>query len=106
MKRMRSSALSAAPNTDMRLDKIFDLFASLKLTVVILVLALILVFAGTLAQEPLGLYLTQDRFFKSMFVDAASMIAPTPLSVANHASLPLRARRLLLKSLGLPESML
>jgi hypothetical protein len=59
----------------MRLEKIFDFFASLKLSVVILVLSLVLVFAGTLAQEPLGLYLTQDRFFKSMFVDAASMMA-------------------------------
>ena len=59
----------------MRLDKIFDFFASLKLSVVILSLALILVFVGTLAQEPLGLYLTQDRFFKSMFVDGASMMA-------------------------------
>lgn len=59
----------------MRLEKIFDFFASLKLSVVILVLSLVLVFVGTLAQEPLGLYLTQDRFFKSMFVDAASMMA-------------------------------
>ena len=59
----------------MRLEKIFDFFASLKLSVVVLTLSLVLVFAGTLAQEPLGLYLTQDRFFKSMFVDAASMMA-------------------------------
>jgi hypothetical protein len=56
-------------------EKIFDFFASLKLSVVVLSLSLILVFLGTLAQEPLGLYLTQDRFFKSMFVDAASMTA-------------------------------
>src|SRR5262245_20599914 len=59
----------------MRLEKIFDFFASLKLSVVVLSLSLVLVFLGTLAQEPLGLYLTQDRFFKSMFVDAASMAA-------------------------------
>jgi hypothetical protein len=54
---------------------VFDFFCSLKLSVVILSLALVLVFAGTLAQEPLGLYLTQDRFFHSFFVDYASMAA-------------------------------
>jgi len=59
----------------MSLEKIFDFFASLRLSVVVLVLALILVFFGTLAQEPLGLYLTQERFFKSFFVDYASMAA-------------------------------
>src|SRR5215831_17119922 len=57
------------------LQKVFDFFCSLKLSVVVLCLALVLVFAGTLAQEPLGLYLTQERFFKSFFVDYASMVA-------------------------------
>jgi hypothetical protein len=57
------------------LQKIFDFFCSLKLSVVVLCLALVLVFAGTLAQEPLGLYLTQERFFKGFFVDYASMVA-------------------------------
>lgn len=55
--------------------KLLDLFASLKLSVVILSLSLVLVFLGTLAQEPLGLYLTQERFFQSYFVDLASMSA-------------------------------
>jgi len=59
----------------MSLDKIFEFFASLKLAVWVLCLALVLVFFGTLAQEPMGLYLTQERFFQSFFVDYASMAA-------------------------------
>jgi len=59
----------------MSLEKIFDFFCSLKLSVVVLSLSLILVFFGTLAQEPMGLYLTQERFFQSFFVDYASMAA-------------------------------
>jgi len=59
----------------MSLDKIFEFFASLKLAVWVLCLSLVLVFFGTLAQEPLGLYLTQERFFQSFFVDYASMAA-------------------------------
>ncbi len=57
------------------LDRIIKSFASLKLTVVLLALALVLVFLGTLAQDPLGLYIVQERFFKSIFVDYASMAA-------------------------------
>jgi hypothetical protein len=49
--------------------------ASLRLTLALLVLSLILVFLGTMAQEPLGLYLAQARFFQSAFVDYASMVA-------------------------------
>ena len=56
----------------MRLEKIFDFFASLKLSVVVLTLSLVLVFVGTLAQEPLGLYDAQARYFRSFFVDAAA----------------------------------
>jgi hypothetical protein len=56
-------------------NSIIKFLASLRLTVVLLVLGLILVFLGTLVQEPLGLYLAQDRFFHSFFVDLASMIA-------------------------------
>lgn len=56
-------------------DDIIKFFASLRLTVVLLVLSLVLVFLGTLAQEPLGLYLAQERFFHSKFVDLASMTA-------------------------------
>ena len=54
---------------------IIKFLASLRLTVALLVLSLILVFLGTLVQEPLGLYLAQDRFFHCLFVDLASMTA-------------------------------
>ncbi len=54
---------------------IFRPLASLKLTLALLTLSVILVFFGTMAQEPLGLYLAQSRFFQSAFVDLASMVA-------------------------------
>jgi hypothetical protein len=50
-------------------------FTSLRLTVVCLALALVLVFLGTMAQDPIGLYLAQDKFFRSFFVSAAPMWA-------------------------------
>ncbi len=50
-------------------------FTSLRLTVVCLALGLVLVFFGTMAQDPLGLYLAQDKFFHSFFVPAAPMWA-------------------------------
>jgi hypothetical protein len=43
-------------------------FSSVKLTVWCLGLGMILVFVGTLAQVEQGLYLAQDRYFKSFFV--------------------------------------
>ena len=43
-------------------------FASLRLTVVCLALALVLVFWGTLAQVELGLYKAQNEFFRSFFL--------------------------------------
>ncbi len=52
-----------------------DFLSSLRLTVALLVLGIVLVFLGTLAQEPMGLYLVQERFFKSFFVDAVAMNA-------------------------------
>ncbi|MGA3178870.1 MAG: cytochrome c biogenesis protein ResB [Verrucomicrobiota bacterium] len=48
--------------------RIARIIGSLRLTVVCLALALILVFAGTLAQVRLGLYATQAQFFHSFFV--------------------------------------
>jgi hypothetical protein len=49
-------------------NSFFNFFASLRLTVVTLTLALVLVFVGTLAQVKLGLYLAQERYFSSIFV--------------------------------------
>jgi hypothetical protein len=51
----------------MFLDRLVSFFTSIKLTVVLLVLALVLVFIGTLAQVELGLYEVQSRFFQSFF---------------------------------------
>ena len=48
--------------------KIFRFFASLRLTVVTLSLALVLVFVGTIAQVHLGLYTAQQEYFSSLFV--------------------------------------
>jgi hypothetical protein len=52
----------------MRLETIFDFFASLKLAVVVLVLALVLVFWGTWAQVDMGLYKAQSEFFRSFLI--------------------------------------
>ena len=50
------------------LDRLVQFFTSLKLTVVLLALGLVLVFWGTLAQVHLGLYKAQNEFFRSFFI--------------------------------------
>jgi len=50
------------------LDRLVKLFTSLKLTVVLLSLGLVLVFWGTIAQVDLGLYKAQNEFFRSFFI--------------------------------------
>jgi hypothetical protein len=50
-------------NTAVR--KLRNFFVSLKLTVVLLVLSMILIFAGTLAQVDLGIWVVQSQFFHS-----------------------------------------
>src|SRR3954471_8244993 len=50
------------------LHKLVDLITSLKLTIVCLVAAMALIFAGTLAQVHLGIHEAQQRYFQSMFV--------------------------------------
>src|SRR5207249_180511 len=57
------------------LDRIVKFLTSLRLTVVLLCLGVMLVFLGTVAQEPLGLYVAQQRFFRSFFVDSKSVFA-------------------------------
>jgi len=49
-------------------NRVFKFFSSLRLTVVLLGLALLLVFIGTLAQVKLGLYVAQSEYFRSLFV--------------------------------------
>jgi hypothetical protein len=50
------------------LDRLVRFFTSLKLTVALLSLGLVLVFWGTLAQVHLGLYRAQNEFFRSFFI--------------------------------------
>lgn len=50
------------------LERLVKIFTSLKLTVVLLGLGLVLVFWGTMAQVHLGLYKAQNEFFRSFFV--------------------------------------
>ena len=45
-----------------------DFFVSLKLTVVLLVLGLVLVFAATIDQVNLGIWAVQEKYFRSFFV--------------------------------------
>lgn len=47
---------------------IFSVLSSLKLTVICLTCSLVIVFAGTIAQVDQGLYLAQERFFKSFMI--------------------------------------
>ena len=54
--------------TFIHISAFIKVFASLRLTVVILVLAMALVFVGTLAEVHLGLYRAQSEFFRSFFV--------------------------------------
>ncbi|MCX6923793.1 MAG: cytochrome c biogenesis protein ResB [Verrucomicrobia bacterium] len=53
---------------DKFLDRLINVFTSLRLTAVCLTLALVLVFWGTLAQVDLGLYKAQNEFFRSFFI--------------------------------------
>src|SRR5688572_11667068 len=50
------------------LRKLLQVLTSLRLTVVLLALALGLVFIGTLAQVNLGLYVVQEQFFSRYFI--------------------------------------
>ena len=50
------------------LELFYRTFTSLRLTVVLLALGLVLVFLGTLAQVHLGLYQAQNDYFRSFFI--------------------------------------
>ena len=50
------------------LTRLYNLFSSVKLAVVLLALGLILVFWGTLAQVKVGLYQAQNEFFRSWLI--------------------------------------
>ncbi|MCX6967950.1 MAG: cytochrome c biogenesis protein ResB [Verrucomicrobia bacterium] len=48
--------------------RLLDAVSSLKLTIVCLTAALVLVFAGTLAQVHFGTHVVQERYFQSLFI--------------------------------------
>ena len=50
------------------LNRVVNLFTSLRLTVVCLCLAILLIFVGTLEQVHLGLYAVQSEFFRSFLI--------------------------------------
>ncbi len=50
------------------LRRIFDFVSSLKLTIACLAAAIVLVFAGTIAQVHLGIHQVQQQYFQSLFV--------------------------------------
>src|SRR5437764_858149 len=50
------------------LRKLINLITSLKLTIVCLAAAMVLIFAGTIAQVHLGIWEAQQRYFQSFFV--------------------------------------
>jgi hypothetical protein len=66
---MRSCSSPGARNTEtIMAAQILKFISSLRLTVVLLGFSLVLVFVGTIAQVEHGLWDTQVRFFRSMFV--------------------------------------
>ena len=59
----------------MKKNPIFKFFTSLRLTVVLLAFSLVIIFLGTMAQEPMGLNIAVERYFKSWLVDQVAMEA-------------------------------
>src|SRR3954467_15259486 len=58
-----------------------DFFVSLKLTVVLLALSIVLIFWATLAQVDLGVWGVQDKFFHAFFVFGKIPGTQVPLPV-------------------------
>ncbi|MBT5901743.1 MAG: ResB protein required for cytochrome C biosynthesis [Opitutaceae bacterium] len=58
-----------------------EFFSSLRLTVVLLALSMVLVFVATLAQVELGIYGVQEKFFRSFFVLANFPGSQVPVPV-------------------------
>ncbi len=56
-----------------------DFFVSLRLTVVLLVLSLVLIFAATLDQVNLGVWAVQEKYFRSLFVLVRVGSVPVPV---------------------------
>jgi hypothetical protein len=56
------------------MKKIIQLFSSVKIAVVCLLLLFVLTFWGTVAQVQQGLYVAQERFFHSSPVEITAMV--------------------------------
>ena len=56
-----------------------NFFVSLKLTVVLLALSIILIFAATIDQVNLGVWAVQEKYFRSFFVLARAGNIPIPV---------------------------
>ncbi len=56
-----------------------DFFVSLKLTIALLVLSMVLIFAATLDQVNLGVWAVQEKYFRSLFVLAHFGDIPVPV---------------------------
>jgi hypothetical protein len=54
----------------LKANPIYQFFTSLRLTVTLLSISLVIIFFGTLAQEPMGLNIAVERYFKSFFIDS------------------------------------
>ena len=54
----------------LKANPVYQFFTSLRLTVTLLSISLVIIFFGTLAQEPMGLNIAVERYFKSFFIDA------------------------------------
>ncbi|HIL23830.1 MAG TPA: hypothetical protein EYG19_00300 [Verrucomicrobia bacterium] len=54
----------------LKTNPVYQFFTSLRLTVTLLSISLVIIFFGTLAQEPMGLNIAVERYFKSFFIDA------------------------------------
>src|ERR1700692_3839026 len=50
------------------LRQLVNIITSLKLTIICLAAAMVLIFAGTIAQVHLGIWEAQQRYFQSLFV--------------------------------------
>jgi len=64
----KSSGAADAGSRNEPFDRVIGFFSSLRLTVVLLGLGMVLIFAGTLAQVNLGLYKAQNEFFRSFLI--------------------------------------
>ncbi len=64
------------------MNRVWKFFTSLRLTVTLLALGILLIFVGTVAQADEGLYVAQERYFKQWYVFGVSFLGhkvPMPL---------------------------